>query len=459
MRKIILKNIHMKSFKLTALFLLSLGVTQAQTSDNPWLISAGFNVVGLQSDLTSGNNILLLNDYKSMSFGVPSLSVFRSVYGGLSLGAQFSFNNLHNNGSGSDAEFLSIDAALKYGFARNGKVSPFLKAGIGRASIGRNDGSSFNSASNATDNYFGGAGLNFKLGDKFSAFVETSYRATQDSPKGNYIQHTAGLALGLGSGDADKDGISDKKDKCPDVFGLKEFEGCPDTDADGIPDNLDGCPEEAGLEENNGCPDTDGDGVLDKDDACEDVAGFVELNGCPDTDSDGIMDSEDKCPEEAGDLENKGCPWPDTDSDGVLDKDDACPQEAGILGGDGCPETSEKVLEELNKVGSSVLFPADGFKLMGKKTLDYLNDIKRILDENPEAQIVIEGHASTDGSEKFNQSLSLKRAEAVQAKLIDLGVDSSRLEVKSFGETMPFSAEDSAETRSKSRRVEFKAKN
>ena len=79
MRKIIFKYIHMKSFKLTALFLLSLGVTQAQTSDNPWLISAGFNVVGLQSDLTSGNNRLLLNDYKSMSFGVPSLSVFRSV--------------------------------------------------------------------------------------------------------------------------------------------------------------------------------------------------------------------------------------------------------------------------------------------------------------------------------------------------------------------------------------------
>tara|TARA_B100000767_G_scaffold111513_1_gene106629 strand:- start:962 stop:2311 length:1350 start_codon:yes stop_codon:yes gene_type:complete len=449
----------MKSFKLTALFMLFLGVSQAQTSDNPWLISVGLNGVGLQSDFTSDTNTLLQNDYKSMSFGVPSLSVFRSVYGGLSLGAQFSYNNLKSKTSGSDAEFLSIDAALKYGFALDGKVSPFLKAGLGRSSIGRNDGSSLNSASNATDTYFGGAGLNFKLGEKFSAFVETSYRATQDSPKGNYIQHTVGVSYGLGSGDADKDGISDKKDKCPDVFGLKEFEGCPDTDADGIPDNEDDCPEEAGPEENKGCPDTDGDGVLDKDDACIEVNGLVELNGCPDTDSDGIMDSEDECPEAAGDFENKGCPWPDTDSDGVLDKDDACPEESGVIGGDGCPETSKKVLEELNKVGSSILFPAEGFKLMGKKTLNYLNEVKRILDENSEAQIVIEGHASTDGSEEFNQSLSLKRAEAVQAKLINLGVDSSRLEIKSFGETMPFSAEDSAETRSKSRRVEFKAKN
>ena len=449
----------MKNLKLIALLFLLAGVVQAQTSDNPWLISAGINGIGLQSDFTGGDNALVKDDYNTMSIGVPSLSVYRSVFGGLALGAQFSMNNIKSESGIADAKFSSVDFALKYGFSRDNKFSPYLKAGVGRSSIDRVDTDSFNAASSATDNYFAGAGVSVKLGDRFSAFVETSYRSSLDNPEGNLLQSTLGVSFGLGSGDADKDGISDKKDKCPDVFGLKEFEGCPDTDADGIPDNLDGCPEEAGLEENNGCPDTDGDGVLDKDDACEDVAGLVELNGCPDTDSDGIMDSEDKCPEEAGDLENKGCPWPDTDSDGVLDKDDACPQEAGILGGDGCPETPEKVLEELNKVGSSVLFPADGFKLMGKKTLDYLNDIKRILDENPEAQIVIEGHASTDGSEKFNQSLSLKRAEAVQAKLIDLGVDSSRLEVKSFGETMPFSAEDSAETRSKSRRVEFKAKN
>jgi hypothetical protein len=30
------------------------------------------------------------------------------------------------------------------------------------------------------------------------------------------------------------DGIYDKDDACPDVAGLKEFNGCPDTDGDGI---------------------------------------------------------------------------------------------------------------------------------------------------------------------------------------------------------------------------------
>jgi hypothetical protein len=37
-----------------------------------------------------------------------------------------------------------------------------------------------------------------------------------------------------------------------------------------------------------GGKDTDGDGIYDKDDACPDVAGLKEFNGCPDTDGDGI---------------------------------------------------------------------------------------------------------------------------------------------------------------------------
>ena len=447
----------MKNLKLIALLFLLAGVVQAQTSDNPWFISAGINGIGLQSDFTGGVNALVKSDYKSLSFGVPSLSVFRAVYGGLSLGAQFSLNNIKSKSGNNDAKFSNIDFALKYGFSRDSKLSPFIKAGVSRASIDIVDQSSFNAATSATDAYFGGAGISYKLGDRFSAFLETSYRATQDNPKGNFLQHSVGLSFGLGSGDADKDGVSDKKDKCPDVPGLKEFEGCPDTDLDGIPDNLDGCPEEAGSEKNNGCPDTDGDGVLDKDDTCLDVPGLVELSGCPDTDEDGIMDSEDECPQEAGELENKGCPWPDTDGDGVLDKDDACPEEAGTVEGAGCPDTSAALVEQLNEIGSIIFFPAESTRLMGEGVMIALADIKKVLDENPKAKIVIEGHASTDGSEEFNQALSLKRAEAVQAKLIDLGVDASRLEVKPFGESMPINGDDAVEDKSKSRRVEFKA--
>ena len=55
--------------------------------------------------------------------------------------------------------------------------------------------------------------------------------------------------------DTDKDNVLDKNDKCPNIYGLEEFDGCPDSDGDGIIDIEDNCPEEYGLEEFNGCPD------------------------------------------------------------------------------------------------------------------------------------------------------------------------------------------------------------
>ena len=59
--------------------------------------------------------------------------------------------------------------------------------------------------------------------------------------------------------------------------------GCPDVDGDGITDTKDKCPNVAGVRGNRGCPwpDSDGDSVLDKDDKCPGEAGTVANNGCP----------------------------------------------------------------------------------------------------------------------------------------------------------------------------------
>ena len=117
---------------------------------------------------------------------------------------------------------------------------------------------------------------------------------------------TATSALAQGGGDRDGDGVPDRSDKCPDIFGVPENGGCPlfviatppsqtDTDGDGLPDSDDQCPTVAGPRENRGCPtdsapndppppppaDTDGDGIPDTDDNCVDVAGSVDNGGCP----------------------------------------------------------------------------------------------------------------------------------------------------------------------------------
>ena len=92
--------------------------------------------------------------------------------------------------------------------------------------------------------------------------------------------------------DTDGDDVNDKEDKCPDTFGLVEFNGCPDSDDDGIPDPDDDCPDESGLEKFNGCPDTDEDGISDKEDDCPDEFGYERYNGCPNNDNVKLLVSE-----------------------------------------------------------------------------------------------------------------------------------------------------------------------
>lgn len=92
--------------------------------------------------------------------------------------------------------------------------------------------------------------------------------------------------------DTDGDDVIDKEDKCPDTFGLVEFNGCPDSDGDGIPDPEDDCPDKAGLEKFNGCPDTDEDGIPDKEDDCPDEYGYERYNGCPNNDDVELLVSE-----------------------------------------------------------------------------------------------------------------------------------------------------------------------
>ena len=456
----------MKKILFSSFFTLLAFGLRAQTSDNPWYIGAGVNAITLQNDITGLSDSTFdgsKDNLTAVNFGVPSLSVFRAIVGGLSIGGNLSLSNIKQESGSREIKYYSLDALVKYGFNRNGTVSPYIKGGWGLSTFDTSgDEIEFSnfynpSASIGAETYLGGAGLSFRLGDRWSAFIESTYRVTQDNPSVNHLQHSAGVAVGFGSGDSDKDGISDKKDKCPDVPGLKEFEGCPDTDGDGIPDNEDDCPEEAGPVENKGCPDTDGDGVLDKDDACPEVKGLEELNGCPDADGDGVADPDDECVDVVGPVENNGCPWPDKDNDGVPDKDDACPDVAGE-NGNACPEVAKAVLDALNAAGINILFPADGFKLMGKKVMVALDQVKTILEDNPDGIVLVQGHASEDGSEEYNLSLSQKRAEAVKAKLVELGIDASRLEVEAFGEQQPIGDNTTTEGRAKSRRVEFKAK-
>jgi OmpA-OmpF porin, OOP family len=196
-----------------------------------------------------------------------------------------------------------------------------------------------------------GGGLRLNVSDRFSLGAELAVRPTFSdyvdgisqaaNPKYNDWYATGMVTLGVTFGlpDKDKDGVTDKDDKCPNIPGLETLHGCPDGDGDGVTDSSDKCPDVAGKKTAKGCPDKDSDGVTDAEDKCPEEYGLTELNGCPDFDHDNVPDKEDKCPEEYGLKEEDGCPFKDRDKDGVSDSKDICPDLKGIAKFGGCPDT------------------------------------------------------------------------------------------------------------------------
>jgi outer membrane protein OmpA-like peptidoglycan-associated protein len=102
-----------------------------------------------------------------------------------------------------------------------------------------------------------------------------------------------------------------------------------------------------------------------------------------------------------------------------------------------------------------IRFKAESNKIVGEESTVVLGKIKGILDSYPTVSFVIEGHASSDGSKKYNQKLSEARAASVMAALIEAGSDQSRLTSVAYGEDRPIGDNNTAKGRKSNRRVQF----
>ena len=340
-----------------------------------------------------------------------------------------------------------------------------------------------------------GGGLNFRLSGTINLQIQESFFYSQsdeidgvvNEDNDGFLLHTVGLTFNMGRAkDADQDGVSDKKDKCPETPsgvlvdkvgcpidtdkdgvadyvddcistpGLKELKGCPDRDTDGIADKYDSCPDDKGLPALNGCPDMDADGIADRLDQCPGTkAGYrVDPQGCPlDNDRDGVVNEEDSCMDVAGIIALKGCP--DTDGDGVADHVDLCPTKPGTLANKGCPEIAPEDIKKISSIASAIYFETGSAKL--KKTSNaQLNSLVTIMEKYEAAQLTIEGHTDSQGEDTFNMNLSQKRVDSVKEYLRSKGVLESRMTATGFGETKPVADNKTSSGRAKNRRVELK---
>ncbi|MDB5809147.1 MAG: rane protein [Betaproteobacteria bacterium] len=96
----------------------------------------------------------------------------------------------------------------------------------------------------------------------------------------------------------------------------------------------------------------------------------------------------------------------------------------------------EKMLPQKINFSADALFDFDkaDLKAQGKAMLD---DLSRVIEGANYEVILAIGHADRIGSAKYNQKLSLRRAESVKKYLVDKGIAPNRIYADSKGETQP----------------------
>mgnify|MGYP000241737497 FL=1 len=84
-----------------------------------------------------------------------------------------------------------------------------------------------------------------------------------------------------------------------------------------------------------------------------------------------------------------------------------------------------------------------------------LDEVSTTLIEYPKTAVDVVGHASSDGSDDYNQDLSERRATSVQSYLVNSGVQSVRMRAIGMGESQPIADNSTQAGRVANRRVEI----
>ena len=102
----------------------------------------------------------------------------------------------------------------------------------------------------------------------------------------------------------------------------------------------------------------------------------------------------------------------------------------------------------------NIFFETDSSNLL-PESLPEIKKLQSLLLENPTIRIRIIGHTDNIGTPEYNKNLSQSRSNAVKNKLVELGVEHSRLSIVGMGESEPIASNDDESGRQLNRRTEF----
>ena len=309
----------------------------------------------------------------------------------------------------SDVDVYGYRLEALYHFLPEGKLTPFLAAGVGDRTAHYKDPNIPKDRNQILAVY--GAGLKYFFSKDIALRGDIRHLILLDDNYNN-LEYTIGLTYCFGGPkpapavDSDNDGVTDNYDKCPGTpLGVRvDKDGCPpDTDKDGVPDYLDKCP---------GTP-----------------AGVkVDQYGCPPVEQLQEVRAE-------------------------------APAAAAVVTGEQKKEAAAAAVvskEMFEKGRATIKIKFDFDKADVKPAFN--KEIKKFADvmkNYPDLKVVIEGHTDRTGKKAYNQKLSEKRANSVKSYMTEkFGIEESRLTARGYGESKPIVSNKTKAGRRKNRRVE-----
>ncbi|MDW8288481.1 MAG: OmpA family protein, partial [Flammeovirgaceae bacterium] len=135
----------------------------------------------------------------------------------------------------------------------------------------------------------------------------------------------------------------------------------------------------------------------------------------------------------------------------LVDSDDLSAFYLGEL-----EELSEKEESNFKQIDEKeiVYFRFD-FHRIEPQDEEKIERIALLLKENPHLRVALYGHTDNVGSDAYNNQLSWRRATEVKQRLLQLGIESHRIETKGWGASLPITSNETEEGRAKNRRTEI----
>ena len=117
--------------------------------------------------------------------------------------------------------------------------------------------------------------------------------------------------------------------------------------------------------------------------------------------------------------------------------------------------TEPAMVEKATLAGLQVVPFAYDQHLLSEEARDIIAANAALLKGAGKVKFQLAGHCDERGSDQYNIALGERRAEAVKAYLLELGIAAGQMETVSFGEERPLDAGHDESAWLKNRRVEF----